>query len=31
MLPNASDDCIDLISKLLQFDPDKRIEVKQIL
>jgi mitogen-activated protein kinase 15 len=31
MVPNASDDCLDLIAKMLDFDPDKRIDIEEIL
>ena len=30
-VPAASEECLDLISKMLDFDPDKRITVEQIL
>ena len=31
MIPHASEDCLDLITKMMEFDPDKRITVEQIL
>ena len=31
MIPSANEDCLDLISKLLEFDPDKRLSIEQIM
>ena len=30
-LPGASEDCLDLLNKLLQFNPDKRLSAIQAL
>jgi len=27
LIPHASEDCLDLIGKMMEFDPDKRISV----
>jgi len=31
LFPHASDDCIDLLNKMLTFDPNKRLSVKECL
>jgi len=31
LIPHASDDCLDLIGKMMEFDPDRRISVEEIL
>lgn len=31
LVPSASDECLDLISKMLDFDPEKRLTIEQIL
>jgi serine/threonine protein kinase len=30
-IPHATEDCLDLISKMMEFDPDKRIPIEAIL
>ena len=31
LIPHANNECTDLIEKLLEFDPDKRLTIEQIL
>lgn len=31
LIPHANEECLDLIGKMMEFDPDKRISVEQIL
>jgi serine/threonine protein kinase len=31
LIPHASEECLDLVGKMMEFDPDKRISIEQIL
>lgn len=31
LIPHASDECLDLVGKMMEFDPEKRISIEQIL